>query len=286
VGRSVHNLPGYLVATTEAGAGGFDADFAFFADAGLVHLRADKNGESLAGGYPSWLIEAINPLPALPLTDGADTDGQGPTFENNVVEEAFSSGQPTPQVVPYISGIRLTADKENFRVIDLTLANGKPSEHHNHTPSTLAVFWNDRNAGLGSVKARYYDADELSQSTTLSLPNEVNLVLASETDDVKFQEDQDGLLTNAAVSVVSQREEHGDVTFGAGFLKVFWPIQAAFTVEKDNRPVGISAGFAFTMPYEDCGPIGDTSGTPFTCDPVGGTWLAHDRGTFVRGTSK
>jgi hypothetical protein len=167
-GGTFTNRLGYLVFVTETANSGAKADFSFFTDAWLV-----------VGSTASANVKVS--IPSLPLSDGADTTAQ-PTLDNNVVEVDPAAGLVV-RVSPLVSGNRTiwSNGKPNFYVFDLPLANNWVGA------DTVAVFWNDRNAGYtttfpfnngpwASINAFRFTNNEVKCSGRVSLPDELNLI--------------------------------------------------------------------------------------------------------------
>lgn len=152
-GGAYRNKPGYMILVTDSGNAGKKADFSFTTDAWLV---VDE--------------EKATSIPTLPMSDGADVAGVGPTIENNVVE--VQGGLLSPKASPLITGQpTIWSDgKPNVSVFDLPLSN--------QGGGTLAIIWNDRNADAkwSDITAFRFNDYEENCSGSISLPNELNLV--------------------------------------------------------------------------------------------------------------
>lgn len=164
---------GYLVFVTEAANTGAAANFSFFADAWWVIGATAATNTKVS-------------IPALPMADGADTTDR-PTMTNNVIEYN-TQGELIVRASPLVSGMRtIWADgKSNSYVFDLPLANNYRFAGAN--AATMAVVWNDRNAGdlmlvdgkfengpWWSMPAFRFNNNEMKCSGRISLPEQLTV---------------------------------------------------------------------------------------------------------------
>lgn len=173
-------FPGYMVLVTEAGAGGDDADFSFFAEAWMfAGVRAGANPDT---GGVIGLIDAK--IPVMPMSDGADNGSKKPTVENGVIEAGVNQNVIAS---PLIAGIRTNWSDGNgsdVTVVDLTLGNrnvpiGNANLINILQVPTLMVVWNDRNAGSWTgLGVDVYNDKEEKCSDNIDLPYQLNLVWA------------------------------------------------------------------------------------------------------------
>jgi hypothetical protein len=161
---------GYLVFVTEEANYGRAANFSFFTDAWLVVGAAANANVKVS-------------IPSLPMSDGADTTDE-PTLSNNVVEYN-TSGQLVVRASPLVTGMRTiwSDGRPNVYVFDLPLANNYQVPGWN--AGTIAVVWNDRNAGWTGqaqvgpwrdIPAFRFNNNEAKCSGRIPLPEEVNLI--------------------------------------------------------------------------------------------------------------
>lgn len=165
---------GYLLFVTERANTGAAANFSFTADAWLVMGQSAQANTKVS-------------IPALPLADGPDTT-ERPTITNNVIEIGPNGGLSLI-ASPLVSGNRtIWADgKSNTYVFDLPLANNYNTAGLN--AGTLAIVWNDRNAGelslvngkfvagpWATIPAYRYNNNESKCSGVISLPDQLNQV--------------------------------------------------------------------------------------------------------------
>lgn len=170
------NRYGYLVFVTAAGDEGKAANFSFFTDAWLV-----------IGNTPAANTKVS--IPAIPLSDGPDGKSDAPTLDNNVVELTTAGGLVV-KVSPLVSGNRTiwSDGKPNNYVFDLPLANSFGQAPGSSGSATVAVVWNDRNAGWKnndpaqgpagpwrSIPAFRFTNNEVKCSGRISLPDQLNV---------------------------------------------------------------------------------------------------------------
>ena len=169
-GNALNQVPGYLVFGTEKArlqngsvAGSHAAaDFSFFGDAYLITTNP---------AIPEFLGIVDAKIPVLPMNDGADAPGQTKvTVDNQVLYES----NLVHDVSPLISGMRTVWSDgvPNITVFDLSLGERQYP--------TLHVFWNDHN-GDYTVNVDVFDDSENSCSSSIPLPDEVNVVWVSPT---------------------------------------------------------------------------------------------------------
>ncbi|CAI8825424.1 conserved exported protein of unknown function [Methylococcus capsulatus] len=174
-------FPGYMVLVTEAGAGGDDADFSFFAEAWMfAGVRAGANPDT---GGVIGIVDAK--IPVMPMSDGADNGSKKPTVENSVIEAGVNQSVIAS---PLVAGIRTNWSDGNgsdVTVVDLTLGNrnvpiGNANLINALQVPTLLVVWNDRNAGgkWSGLGVDIYNDKEEKCSDSIDLPYQLNLVWA------------------------------------------------------------------------------------------------------------
>jgi len=159
----LNGVIGYLLITTEAGAQGQVANFAFDAEAYLVYNTGDT----------SYDAESVNMIPTLALADGADAGATGPTIDNNIVE--WMGGSLVLDSSPLVTGERTIWANGvlNNYVYDLPVANNRLAS----ATGTISVVWNDRNApAWNNLLAYRFNNAEANCSGQVSLPDELNVL--------------------------------------------------------------------------------------------------------------
>lgn len=152
------NKTGYLVIVNESATNGGKANDAFFADAILLHRNAAFDRVARATSIPTYA-----------MADGVDVTTY-PTPSNNVIEsQLFTTAPKFPVASPIHSGIRTGAAgiANNIRLFDMALADREYFDN-------LLVVWNDRN-GLTQTAVEF-DEDEHGCSTTINLPQQLNIL--------------------------------------------------------------------------------------------------------------
>ena len=155
---------GYVVFQTFRGSVGDVADFAFAGQAAV----------SLLPYY-----NAVVSVPVMPMADGADTEGELPTFQNSViVEPTFGGNIPKDpiEVAPIAAGIRMNdSDAINENVVTQMPLPG-PANPALPWAMAMHVTWFDRNGPI-ATNSRVYDDMEDSCSDSSNLNNELNIVM-------------------------------------------------------------------------------------------------------------
>ncbi len=264
-GSAFNNRLGYMVIVDDkAYSTGGPATFSMFGDA--------------------WLVGEIEtPIPVLPLNDGQDVAGVGPTNSNNVVYGESATGNVPPTVSPMISGMRTSLSDGNFT--DKTVFDMKLSPR---TDWSLHVIWLDQNRWEvdpgwyeDDVYVNVYDTDENVCSVNVDVPDELNVI--------KWHPVCDGLDANDASC-----QEQAEVTSGyqspwgwTGTNYATWcePVagkkytgagmaryQLPEYVDNNSGTVD-SAGVAFAL-------VSDAVGIETPNDFDWETALAHDRGVM------
>jgi hypothetical protein len=179
------NQAGYMVIANESARNGTAATFSFFGNAWLVgalHLDPADNRRIPGIGLP--LVGST--IPVLGMNDGVD----GPVTPGNtcaqpdVLDSVKYRGGIPCAVSPLIAGFRTNRSNGvyDFFAMDLALSN--------RLVPTIHVIWSDQNLNnTAAINKAYpgntavpnpiarvdvYDMDELSCSTTVRLPNELN----------------------------------------------------------------------------------------------------------------
>lgn len=162
------NTAGYLVLINESARNGGEALFGFSADAWLVNnggnYQVDANGVPLT---VRTIGEVVN-IPTLAMNDGVDQTAF-PTPTNQVIEsQSFTVGNTYPVVSPLTTGIKTGVLDATAQIekVELPLA-----DRRNY--ANQVVVWNDRN-GL-TVQAEEVNQDEIPCSTTITLPNQLQV---------------------------------------------------------------------------------------------------------------
>jgi hypothetical protein len=159
-GNNFRDKLGYMVIVDDkAYSTGAPATFSMFGDA--------------------WLVGNIEtPIPVLPLNDGQDVAGVGPTNLNNVVYGKSATGNTPPTVSPMISGMRTSLSDGNMT--DKTVFDMKLSPR---TAWSLHVIWLDQNRWevdpnweFEDVYVNVYDTDENACSVNVDVPDELNVI--------------------------------------------------------------------------------------------------------------
>jgi len=171
-GPTVRPRFGYVVFETFEGADGNVADFAF----------AGQAGASLAAYY-----NAVISIPVMPMADGADTEGEVPTYRNSViVPPSFNTGSAKDpiEVAPISAGIRMNdSDAINEDVVTQMPIPG-PADPVQPWAMAMHVSWFDRNGPI-ATSSRVWDDMEDSCSDPYDLNNELNIwVYNQQTDPV------------------------------------------------------------------------------------------------------
>lgn len=164
--QQLNGVVGYLLITTENGAQGLAANFAFNAEAYLTYD---------AGGSGDVNNEVVAYIPTLAMSDGADAGATAPTIDNNVVE--WVGGQLVLEASPLITGERTiwANGVNNNYVYDLPLGNNRTEAAGD--VGTISVVWNDRNApAWNNLLAYRFNNAEASCSGQVSLPDELNIL--------------------------------------------------------------------------------------------------------------
>ena len=173
-GQQLNGVVGYLLITTEAGAQGLAANFAFNAEAYLTYETG------VDGEFSDVDNEVVAYIPTLALSDGADAGATQPTLDNNVVE--WMGGNLVLEASPLVTGERTiwANGVNNNYVYDLPLANNRTYGKAGADPlylGTIAVVWNDRNsANWSNLLAYRFNNAEASCSGQISLPDELNVM--------------------------------------------------------------------------------------------------------------
>jgi hypothetical protein len=126
----------------------------------------------------STALGAAATIPVLPLTDGADMIGVGPTADNNVVTAGLTDYKVSPLISGYRNSLTLNPPGgvlSDYWLFDLMLSGpGNP---------TLHVVWLDQNrAGptappeAGGVQVYVFDTHEIWCDDKIPLPYELNLI--------------------------------------------------------------------------------------------------------------
>jgi hypothetical protein len=152
--------------TTEDGAQGLAANFAFNAEAYLTYE---------AGASLDVNNEVVAYIPTLAMADGADAGATQPTIDNNIVE--WMGGQLVLESSPLVTGERtIWANGLNSNyVYDLPLGNNRTDGAGD--VGTISVVWNDRNApAWNNLLAYRFNNAEASCSGQVSLPDELNVL--------------------------------------------------------------------------------------------------------------
>jgi hypothetical protein len=186
-GGAFNNEPGYMVIANDSAKNGSEAVFSMFGNAwitGAIHVDDLFRTEGAEGiGFP--LIGGS--IPVLGMNDGADGPIVGsqcpqPTIFDSV---KYKGGVPCG-VSPLIAGFRTNRSDGAYDLFafDVTLSN--------RIVPTIQVIWFDQNLNdRRAINAQYpgnlavpnplaqvevYDVDENSCSTSINLPNELNVV--------------------------------------------------------------------------------------------------------------
>ncbi len=165
-GVQLNGVVGYLLITTEAGAQGQAANFAFNAEAYLTYD---------VGAAPNVENEVIAYIPTLAMADGADAGATGPTIDNNIVE--WMGGSLVLDSSPLVTGERTiwANGVNNNYVYDIPVAYNHFIAGADH--GTIAVVWNDRNApAWNNLLAYRFNNNEENCSGQVSLPDELNVL--------------------------------------------------------------------------------------------------------------
>jgi hypothetical protein len=165
-GNQLNGVVGYLLITTEAGAQGQAANFAFTAEAYLTY-------DVGLNPVPGINNEVVAMIPTLAMSDGADAGATAPTLDNNVVE--WIGGTLALEASPLVTGERTIWANGvlNNYVYDLPVANNREEGN----TGTISVVWNDRNAAAWNNMLAYrFNNQEESCSGQISLPDELNVV--------------------------------------------------------------------------------------------------------------
>lgn len=161
-GPSVRPRFGYVVFQTFEGSDGNVADFAF----------AGQAGASIVPFY-----NAVISIPVMPMADGADSEGEVPTFLNSVVvAPSFDTGNAKDpiHVAPIAAGIRMNdSDAINEDVVTQMPIPG-PADPITPWAMAMHVSWFDRN-GPTPTHSRVWDDMEASCSDPYDLGNELNI---------------------------------------------------------------------------------------------------------------
>lgn len=161
-GPTVRPRFGYVVFETFEGSDGNVADFAFAGQAGATIV-------------PFYNM-AIS-IPVMPMADGADSEGELPTYLNSViVPPSFNTGNAKDpiEVAPIAAGIRMNdSDAINEDVITQMPIPG-PADPVQPWAMAMHVSWFDRN-GPTATHSRVWDDMENSCSDPYDLMNELNI---------------------------------------------------------------------------------------------------------------
>jgi len=285
------NTTGYVVIVNDSAVNGGPATDAFFADAFLVNDGAGDAGEVDA-------LPATVSIPTYAMDDGVDTTTYPTPFNNVIESQQFTTAPKFPVASPIHSGIRTGASafQGNIRLFDLALADRGLFDN-------ILVVWNDRN-GMTQQAVEFND-DEQSCSTTISLPQQLNIVyvpagypgansnsyfryrhnntLSGSSTGIAFVDsyktsgaNKDYTPVNFLCQTYASSGRHG---LDSGFLKIYAnevPQKEAPTVNNG----AYAAAAAFTIPVfnppRTGTPGGQFSGTTLTINTV----LAKDRGFF------
>jgi hypothetical protein len=158
---------GYVVFQTYQGADGLAADFAFWAQGGIV------NSIPTLSAVPS-----IGSVPMLGMADGADPlpSGSGtPSILNSVIQSgSYGDGQATDpaKYAPILAGVRMN---NSDAVQDLVYMAAPIQGPQLGFGQSLHVFWFDRNDANRVARTRIWDDQEGVCSYNIPLPRELNL---------------------------------------------------------------------------------------------------------------
>ncbi len=291
---SLDGVPGYLVLTTEEGARGNDADFGFFAEAWMFIGLDGPAGPPNTGGVVG-LVDAL--IPTLAMNDAADqvpTGNEVPSLANNVIEIGVNLNV---NASPLVTGIRTNwsdGNPSDIKVVDLTLGNRSipiAGVVNILQVPTLMVVWNDRNAAAwNAVGVEVYNDREENCSTSIALPNELNLVWV-QTDVTagnlpgipafpipRFIERFGIDRTFCVPPAGADPGENLERLLSGGFMKLYLPEpvdNGVFQPESSAAMFSIPLQYFVTLEDIGAGPVlTDFSLIPFA------TALGHDRGMF------
>ncbi|UHD14528.1 hypothetical protein [Thiocapsa bogorovii] len=187
---------GYMVIGTETARTGAAADFAMFGEA-WFELYDPETG-----------VGTLAPIPVLPMSDGADGAFDSPV---SVADNVKYNSQGIPRAVsPLISGMR--TNRSDGILNDTTVFNLALSDRN--FPS-IHVVWLDVNLGNDGVGlgVDVFDSDELSCSSSVDLPYELNVIYVPEafgdTDGNEFVDDTNAFCLPTAAAAT----EVGFVTY-------------------------------------------------------------------------
>lgn len=286
----LENQAGYMVIATEGARNGTAAEFSFFGNAwitGALHFDPADNRDVIGIGFP--LIGGT--IPVLGMNDGAD----GPVTPGNTCAQPdaadsvkYRGGVPCA-VSPLIAGFRTNRSDGiyDFFAMDVALSN--------RLLSTIQVVWVDQNLDSPAAIAKAYpgntavpnpsarievfDLDEQHCSTTLTLPNELNVVWippAYETNEATlewFNQPFKWTTINDLLCVVTDQNPLAPYT--AGFVRYSLDEYIDTNVNKAQ-----SAVFAFSIKMDGALVNNDAGSTPDALVLLLETSLGHDLGTF------
>ena len=151
-------VKGYLVITNEKPTGQWRnaATFSMFGDAFMI--------------WPTSIGFIDTKIPVLPMSDGADVVGVGPTTTNNVIH---TNNGAIVAASPLTSGMRTSRDNGvpgDYTLFDLTMSN--------RFAPTLHVIWVDQNIGQANLGYVFNDREQ-DCSMPLPITNELNVYWTS-----------------------------------------------------------------------------------------------------------
>ena len=271
------NYTGYVVLVNESAVNGGAAKDAFFADAFMVNEGVGLPG--VLDGLPN-----VVSIPTYAMDDGVDTTTYPTPFNNVIESQLFTTAPKFPVASPVHSGIRTNSSvyTNNIRLFDLALADRAYFDN-------ILVVWNDRN-GM-TQQASEYDDDEHSCSTTISLPQQLNLLYvpagfpgAWPSNRTFGNKSVTGIPFVDAYKTSGANSSYNPITFlcqtyagehhhhlDGGFLKIY--ANEVATPTGATVPGAYASAAAFTIPVFNGNVLGTTA---FTVNTI----LAKDRGFF------
>jgi hypothetical protein len=281
------NEPGYMVIGNESARSGDAAVFSMFGNAwitGAIHIPPPTGDIGI--GFP--LIGGS--IPVLGMNDGAD----GPLVNNicaqpTIFDSVTYKGQSPCAVSPLIPGFRTNRSDGVYDLFAFDVALS------NRLVPTIQVIWFDHNLdNAAAIDARYpgnsavpnplarvevFDTDETSCSTSIDLPNELNVVWIPPA----FETDEDTLLPwnrpfrwvtdNDLLCVAS--DTNPAALFSSGFVQYNMDEYIDTNVDRAE-----SAAYAFSIKVDGGFVSDDAIPVPDTFVLMLESSLGHDLGTF------
>jgi len=297
------NSAGYMVIGNESAANGDAATFSIFGNAwitGALHFTGAQDRNLLGVGFP--LIGGS--IPVLAMTDGVDGPDVGVKCAQPSADDSVKYHRGVPCAVsPLVSGFRTGRSDGDTDIFawDMALSN--------RMLPTIQVIWMDHNldsgplinaaypaqplaippfaANTGSptplVQYEVFDLDELSCSSSVTLPNEVNALWIPpvyEHGDPLSAVDwwNQPFAWTSYTDLCSVTDQNPMAPFTAGFVRYIMDEY----IDNDINAAQ-SAGFAFSIKID--GMLVNNDSLNFVPEALVlmlETSLGHDLGTFKR----